>query len=100
MPNPTRVCIGCAQSDDHPRIIVAGLGADHAADITWHHDCWVIAHPDNGTDWGVTEMHRVVEHAAGKQGDELRTYLLSPEHREFKAGLESERETQLAGAKA
>lgn len=99
MAHQIRTCIGCGQTDDHPRLVVAGT-VDHTADITWHHDCWCIAHPDDGSDAGVAEMHLVVAHAAGRQGDELREYLLSPEHRKFKVKIEAKREAQLKAVSA
>ena len=36
--NPVRPCIGCGQTDDHPRhVLVVG-----DADVPWHMDCHVI----------------------------------------------------------
>jgi len=37
--NPVRTCIGCGQTDDHPRhVIVVG-----EVDVPWHIDCHVLA---------------------------------------------------------
>lgn len=76
MPHQTRTCIGCGQTDDHPRLVVAGTLGDHKADITWHHDCWVIAHPDDGSDIGVTHMHEFVAAAKGAKGEDFRKFAL------------------------
>ena len=35
---PMRTCIGCGQTDDHPRCVEW-----RDEDITWHHDCHQIA---------------------------------------------------------
>lgn len=35
---PVRTCIGCGQTDDHPRCVEW-----RDEDITWHHDCHQIA---------------------------------------------------------
>lgn len=66
--NPTRTCIGCAQTDDHPRHVVAMPGG---VEVTWHMDCHAIA----------TECEicvGIVASANGAKGDKLRTHLVSP----------------------
>lgn len=40
MSNPTRTCIGCAQTDDHPRHVIA---LPDGSEVTWHFDCHRIA---------------------------------------------------------
>jgi hypothetical protein len=90
VPHPVRDCVLCGQSDDHPRVIrVVG-------DLTQiaHHDCLAAALDDGEND----ELKAIVEHSKGKKGDELRAYLLSPEHRKFKAGLEAARDKAIIAA--
>ena len=40
---PMRTCIGCGQTDDHPRCIVQITATE---DVTWHPDCHQIAAGD------------------------------------------------------
>lgn len=82
---PIRPCLLCGQQDDHPRIVRA---AEDGSEVLYHHDCFVLTHPPGDHDLGIQELHDIVAHSEGKKGDELREYLNSPEHREFKQGLE------------
>ncbi len=65
MSNPVRTCIGCAQTDDHPRhVIIAGDGVE----VTWHQDCHAIA----------TGCESCTEHTAkarGKTGEDFRKHI-------------------------
>lgn len=65
---PQRTCIGCAQTDDHPRCIEdRGDGSD----ITFHMDCHKIA-------YGALPCHAVLDSGgAGLHGDELRSHIVS-----------------------
>lgn len=64
---PMRTCIGCLQTDDHPRCIVdTGTGED----VTWHHDCHHAA-------IGPADCHRAVELAAGGTGEDMLAAILS-----------------------
>jgi hypothetical protein len=75
---PLTTCIGCNQTDDHPKL--HRIFSPDAPAVIWHHDCFTIAHPDDGADHGITEIHEVVKAAKGKTGDELRAYLTGPDH--------------------
>lgn len=66
MSNPVRTCIGCAQSDDHPRHVLATL--DGAA-VTWHMDCHSIA-------TGCEICSAQIDGAKGSKGDDLRKHLV------------------------
>lgn len=68
MSNPVHTCIGCAQSDDHPRHSI--VAADGSL-ITWHLDCHAIA--------GSCEICRaqLADAPQGAKGDELRDYLIT-----------------------
>ncbi len=66
MSNPVRTCIGCAQSDDHPRHVLAT--ADGAA-VTWHMDCHSIA-------TGCEICTAQISEAKDTKGDDLRKHLL------------------------
>lgn len=64
--NPIRTCIGCTQTDDHPRhTMVQG-----DVDVSWHYDCHAIA-------TGCEICKGVVAGSKGVTGDKLRTYLMS-----------------------
>jgi hypothetical protein len=62
-----RLCVGCAQHDDHPRHVIAMPGGQVA---NWHMDCHVLA-----TDCEVCTKQ--IADADGAKGDELRGHLLS-----------------------
>lgn len=68
MTNPVRTCIGCAQTDDHPRHVIA---TPDGANVSWHLDCHRIA--------GNCEIctEQLLDAPDGVTGDELRTYLLT-----------------------
>jgi hypothetical protein len=68
MSNPVRTCIGCAQTDDHPRHVIA---TSDGANVSWHLDCHVIA--------GKCEVctGQLADAPAGVTGDALRAYLLT-----------------------
>jgi hypothetical protein len=64
--NPVRPCLGCGQSDDHPRHVIDVGGVD----TFWHYDCHA----------QVTNCELcvpVAKAAEGKTGDELRKHLTS-----------------------
>lgn len=60
-----RTCIGCGQTDDHPRHVVAGIAN---VDVNWHMDCHV-----NAT--GCPVCATQIGDADGAQGDDLRVHL-------------------------
>lgn len=66
MSNPTRACIGCEATDDHPRhSVLVGDGSS----VDWHQDCHVKS----------TGCKSCTEHtakSAGKTGDDFRAHLL------------------------
>lgn len=62
---PVRTCIGCTQTDDHPKHVVV-LPGD--IDVTWHLDCHVIA-------TGCEDCTGELQGADGATGDELRAHL-------------------------
>ncbi len=66
MSNPVRTCIGCAQSDDHPRHVLA---TPDGAAVTWHMDCHAIA-----SDCEVCKAQ--IAEAKGAKGDKLREHLV------------------------
>jgi hypothetical protein len=65
MVNPIRVCIGCTQSDDHPRHVV---GLPDGSDVYWHMDCHALA-------TGCEVCAAQISGADGVIGDELRVHL-------------------------
>lgn len=64
--NPVRTCIGCAQTDDHPRHVISQPGAD----VNWHMDCHKLA-------TGCEICARQTEDAGEAKGDQLRQHLVS-----------------------
>lgn len=65
MSNPVRTCIGCAQSDDHPRHVVA---VADGSSVTWHMDCHALA-------TGCEVCANQIRDAEGATGDDLREHL-------------------------
>lgn len=60
-------CIGCTQTDNHPKILVVGQGE---ADVRWHHDCYVIAKAPGWEDYAA-----LIEGANGATGHALREHI-------------------------
>jgi hypothetical protein len=71
MSNPVRTCIGCAQSDDHPRHVIAT--GDGAA-VTWHMDCHAIA---SDCDICKAQLADVGGVKKNPKGDALRAHLVT-----------------------
>jgi hypothetical protein len=67
MANPVRTCIGCEQTDDHPRHVVAH---PDGSTVTWHMDCHAIAS-------GCDVCRDQTAAANGVKGDELRAHLVT-----------------------
>lgn len=67
MSNPTRTCIGCAATDDHPRHVLA---LPDGSEVGFHMDCHVIA-----TNCEVCSAQ--LAGAKGAKGDKLRAHLLT-----------------------
>lgn len=67
MTAPVRTCIGCGQSDDHPRHTIA---LPDGNDVHWHHDCHALA-------TGCATCAATVDSAGGVIGDELREHITS-----------------------
>lgn len=65
MPNPIRTCIGCEQTDDHPRHVIA---VGDGSEVTWHFDCHRIA-------LGCPSCTAQTEGAEKLRGDQLRVHL-------------------------
>lgn len=65
MTNPLRVCLGCGQTDDHPRHVIA---LQDGSDVPWHMDCHALA-------TGCDVCKSQIAGAEGVTGDELRTHL-------------------------
>lgn len=62
--NPVRMCLGCGQSDDHPRHVVV---VQDGTEVPWHMDCHAM------TGCGIcTEQ---ISGADGATGDALRQHL-------------------------
>lgn len=80
MSNPIRTCIGCTQSDDHPRHVVA---LADGSEVTWHQDCHALA-------TGCAVCAATVESAAGLKGDELRSHIVSGGAADAVAAVSSE----------
>lgn len=62
-----RLCVGCAQHDDHPRHVIATAPGQVAE---WHMDCHVIA-------TGCEVCTQQIADAADVKGDDLRAHLLA-----------------------
>lgn len=62
---PLRTCIGCTQTDDHPRHVL--VLADHS-EVGWHMDCHVIA-------TGCESCRGQLQGAQGLTGGALRAHL-------------------------
>lgn len=65
MSHPVRTCIGCTQSDNHPRHVVA---LSDGSEVTWHMDCHELA-------TGCEVCRAQITDAMGVIGDALRTHL-------------------------
>jgi len=61
-------CIGCGQTDDHPKHVVV-VNAAHDS-VAWHMDC----HAHASTACEVCDAQTAL--AAGAKGDALRTHLI------------------------
>lgn len=68
--HPIRNCIGCAQSDDHPRHVMA-VGD---ADVNWHMDCHVIA---TGCEVCTAQLADVGGIEGNPKGQQLRDHLVT-----------------------
>lgn len=60
-----RTCIGCGQTDDHPRHVIA---LPEGSEVTWHMDCHAIA---TSCDTCMTQTAG----ADGATGDALREHI-------------------------
>lgn len=70
MSNPVRTCLGCAQTDDHPRHEIAGPGGV----VGYHMDCCAIA---RDCEICKAQLDGVGGVAGNPKGDKLRKYLVS-----------------------
>lgn len=68
MTNAVRPCIGCGQSDDHPRHEIVVADGQHTS-VLWHMDCHAAA--------GCEVCADQIKGAKGAQGDKLRAHLVS-----------------------
>lgn len=71
MSNPVRTCIGCAQTDDHPRHVEAVASG---ADVNWHLDCHVIA---TGCESCTGQLADVGGVSGNPKGQALRDHLIT-----------------------
>lgn len=62
-----RTCIGCGQTDDHPRHVIA---LPDGSEVTWHNDCHAIA-------TGCQVCKATADSADGLKGDDLRAHIVS-----------------------
>lgn len=65
MTAPVRTCLGCAQSDDHPRHVIV---LPDGTEVGWHMDCHAAA-------TGCEACAETTAGATGLTGDALREYL-------------------------
>lgn len=65
---PMRFCIGCAQTDDHPRHVVVVLSEQGQVEVPWHMDCHAAL-------TGCPTCTEQTEGAEGLRGDALRAHL-------------------------
>ncbi len=70
MTNPVRTCIGCTQTDDHPRHVEATVGGD----VNWHLDCHTVA---TGCPSCTAQLPGVGGVQGIPKGDALREHLLT-----------------------
>lgn len=70
-PNPVTKCVGCGQSDDHPKHVVVVDDGQHT-DVRWHVDCHSAANPPCEICVSIMDAG-----AAGKTGETLREYILA-----------------------
>lgn len=70
---PTRPCIGCGQTDDHPRHQIT-LNDAVGSSVFWHMDC----HAQAGCDVCTTQ----IADAKGAKGSKLRAHLVALPARE------------------
>lgn len=62
-----RTCLGCGQTDDHPRHVVS---LPDGSEVNWHADCHSIAA-------GCPICQATVSTAEGLKGDALREHIVS-----------------------
>jgi len=62
--HPIATCIGCGQTDDHPKHRIA---LRDGSEVIWHHDCHAIATGD--------EVSAAIA-AKGLKGDKLREHIV------------------------
>lgn len=69
MTNPVRNCVGCGQTDDHPRHVVDVGGGQ---ELAWHMDCHSRVTPPCGVC-----THQLLDVAVGTTGQALRDHLIA-----------------------
>jgi hypothetical protein len=62
-----RTCIGCEQTDDHPKHVIA---LSDGNEVAWHNDCHAIA-------TGCAVCAATAGSADGLKGDKLREHIVS-----------------------
>jgi hypothetical protein len=67
--NPVTTCVGCGQTDDHPKHIDVRDDGQHT-DVRWHMDCHAAANPPCPTCTSIMEAG-----ATGKTGEDLRAHI-------------------------
>jgi hypothetical protein len=64
---PVRICVGCGQSDDHPRHVV--VDPQHGDELPWHMDCH--------SHVGCETCQASVSGSNGAQGHVLRQHIVT-----------------------
>jgi len=76
--NPIGTCLGCRQTDDHPKhLVVVGPSHEH---VSWHYDCHAIANPPCPLCVDVLALREEDDNGIG---EEMRAHLTSAETRAF-----------------
>lgn len=94
MSNPVRTCIGCVQSDDHPRHVIA---TSDGASLGYHMDCHVIA---TGCEVCKAQLEGVGGIEGNPKGDALRAHLLTTGPGAYQSGWTAPADPEPAEARA
>jgi hypothetical protein len=70
--NPVNNCVGCGQTDDHPRHSIF-TGDPSTPWVDWHKDC----HANTGCEVCKTELNALPGYESGVIGDEFRSLLVA-----------------------
>lgn len=72
-------CKQCGQTDDHPKVHVASMGAPGGEDIVYHHDCLPYDLRQQVVDSAEGDSGKNIIEACegGLKGDDLRTFIVT-----------------------